>query len=209
MKRFIVLLLQRFLTLLFACFLGIGIIWADVWLPVHPIVPAVYAQTVSTKPSISINETEKYAEIMPYWLWLVLPRLFPEYLDALGGYLSLGFEWEAGEEIPVGITKFKAKGIDLVALSCSDIDCNEEGRNLSSLPSKVNSERLMIPNLKFDRQRYHQFLVNCAQDPRFSASYILPAIEYNHRLSWLEKKRYRWSLIPNTKKQLLAQAINS
>jgi hypothetical protein len=204
MKWLIVLLPKRFLTLLFVCFLGIGIIWADVWLPVHPIFPAVYAQTISAEPSFNANKTEKYTEVMPYWLWLVLPRLFPEYLDDKGGYFSLGFEWKAGEEIPVGITRFKAKGIDLVALSCSE--CEREGRNRSDLPSMVNSDRLRMPNRQFDRKRYHQFLVDCAQDPRFTASYILPAIEYNHRLSWLQKLRYRWFLIPKVKQQLLAQA---
>jgi hypothetical protein len=202
MQRFIVLLRQRFLTLLFACCLGMGIIWADVWLPAHSIVPTVYAQTVSTASS-SANGTEKYTEVMPYWLWLVLPRIFPEYLDDKGGYLSLGFEWEPGEETPVGMTKFKAKGLELVALFCSE--CYEEGRNLSSLSSQVSAERLKMPNRKFDRRRYHQFLVDCAQDPRFTASYILPAIEYNHRLSWLQKLRYRWLLIPKIKQQLLAQ----
>ena len=27
---------------------------------------------------------------VPYWIWLVLPRLFPEYLPGPGGYASLG-----------------------------------------------------------------------------------------------------------------------
>jgi hypothetical protein len=50
-------------------------------------------------------------EGLPYWVWLVLPRLFPEYLprgasgNAPGGYASLGLIWEPGQETPVGFSK--------------------------------------------------------------------------------------------------------
>ena len=36
--------------------------------------------------SIGTEETDG----IPYWIWLVLPRIFPEYLPAPGGYASLG-----------------------------------------------------------------------------------------------------------------------
>jgi hypothetical protein len=62
---------------------------------------------------------------------------------------------------------------------------------------------IITPKASFNHQRYHQFLEDCAKDPRFTASYILPAIEYNHRLSFLEKQYYRLSLIPKTRKQIL------
>src|SRR5579872_6079230 len=42
---------------------------------------------------------------IPYWIWLVLPRIFPEYLPGPGGYASLGVVWEPGRELPVGYAK--------------------------------------------------------------------------------------------------------
>src|ERR1700682_5044423 len=42
---------------------------------------------------------------MPYWIWLVLPRMFKEYLPGPGGYASLGLSWEEGKEMPVGFSK--------------------------------------------------------------------------------------------------------
>ena len=38
---------------------------------------------------------------IPYWIWLVLPRIFPEHLPRPGGYAALGFASRQGEEMPV------------------------------------------------------------------------------------------------------------
>ncbi|MCA8949530.1 MAG: hypothetical protein KDE27_08500, partial [Planctomycetes bacterium] len=33
---------------------------------------------------------------IPYWIWLVLPRVFPDLLPGPGGYAAFGFAWEEG-----------------------------------------------------------------------------------------------------------------
>jgi len=33
---------------------------------------------------------------IPYWIWLALPRIFPEYMPGNGGYVSVGLSWEEG-----------------------------------------------------------------------------------------------------------------
>ena len=35
-------------------------------------------------------------EGIPYWIFVVLPKVFPEYLPPPGGYASLGMSWEPG-----------------------------------------------------------------------------------------------------------------
>lgn len=55
---------------------------------------------------------------IPYWLVMVLPRMFPEYLPGQGGYASLGVPWEQGQELPVGFTK-KVIGFPRVANNCA------------------------------------------------------------------------------------------
>jgi hypothetical protein len=67
----------------------------------------------------------KYASIgtenqdgIPYWIWLVLPRVFPDKLPGPGGYTSLGLTWEQGKEMPVGFTK-KTVGFQRVGLTCA------------------------------------------------------------------------------------------
>ena len=42
---------------------------------------------------------------IPYWIWLVLPRIFPEYMHYPGGYVALGMTWEEGKEMPAGFSK--------------------------------------------------------------------------------------------------------
>src|ERR1700738_5460713 len=42
------------------------------------------------------------AQGIPYWVWLALPRMFPEYMPGPGGYASLGLSLEEGKEMPAG-----------------------------------------------------------------------------------------------------------
>jgi hypothetical protein len=55
---------------------------------------------------------------IPYWIFYVLPRMFPEKLPGPGGYASLGVPWEEGQELPVGFTK-KTIGFPRVANNCA------------------------------------------------------------------------------------------
>ena len=55
---------------------------------------------------------------IPYWIWLVLPRIFPEYLPYPGGYVALGMTWEEGKEMPAGFSK-KTVGYVRVAANCA------------------------------------------------------------------------------------------
>lgn len=140
------------------------------------------------------------AEGIPYWIWLVLPRLFPEKLPGPGGYTSLGLTWEEGKETPVGIVK-KTIGFPRQGTNCAV--CHNA--TYRQTPKDKPTILLGGPANKFDAQGYLQFLFACANDPRFTADYILPAITYNHQFSWLEQQIYRYLLIPQTKKALLQQ----
>ncbi|MGL5077996.1 MAG: cytochrome c, partial [Waterburya sp.] len=134
-------------------------------------------------------KTEKIAAV-PYWIWLMLPRVFPEYLPDSGGYLALGVTWEAGAELPVGFSK---KTIALSSLYSTDRQ------------TKVNPSPLIDQETSsnFDLQGYRKFLADCAKDPRFKPGYILKEInDYYYTLSPWEKQLYRFIVIPKTKEQL-------
>src|SRR5215204_4943352 len=45
------------------------------------------------------------ADGIPYWVWLVLPRVFPEYLPGPGGYTALGFDTREGRDMPIGMSR--------------------------------------------------------------------------------------------------------
>src|SRR5687768_12603656 len=55
-------------------------------------------------------------ECLPYWIWQVLPRMFPEKLPGPGGYASLGMIWEPDRELPIGFAKRSVLGSDRVAV---------------------------------------------------------------------------------------------
>jgi hypothetical protein len=55
---------------------------------------------------------------IPYWIWLVLPRVFPEYLPRPGGYASTGMLSKDGHEMPIGLSKVTI-GFPRVAINCA------------------------------------------------------------------------------------------
>ena len=55
---------------------------------------------------------------VPYWIWLVLPRIFPEYLPGPGGYASLGILGKDGHEMPIGLSKVTV-GFPRVGSNCA------------------------------------------------------------------------------------------
>ena len=65
---------------------------------------------------------------IPYWIWKVLPKMFPEYLPGENyvpgqEYASLGFLYEPGKDLPIGVSKRNTQGIDRVFLNCADLPC--------------------------------------------------------------------------------------
>lgn len=155
----------------------------------------------------SAEEQFKYGSIgtenaqgVPYWIWLVLPRIFPDKLPKPGGYTSLGITWEEGKEMPVGFSK-KTIGFPRVGITCAVCHTATYRKTEKDKPTIVTAG----PSNKFDLQSYIQFLGNTASDPRFTADYILDEIKYNYDLSWLEKLLYRFAIIPQTRKALLQQ----
>ena len=60
---------------------------------------------------------------IPYWIFYVLPRVFPEKFKedgkvVAGGYAALGVPWEMGRELPIGFTQ-KTIGFPRVANNCA------------------------------------------------------------------------------------------
>lgn len=141
---------------------------------------------------------------VPYWIWLVLPELFPEYLpDRPGkGYGRLGFIYESdSQKRPIG-TSYREKQIPLVGLNCAACHTGRI-REAPGAPSQII---LGMPAHQFDLQKYLQFFTACAKDERFNAAILLAAIRrVNPQFSWFDRLLYRFFVIPRTKKALLKQ----
>jgi len=135
---------------------------------------------------------------IPYWIFYVLPRMFPEKLPGPGGYASLGVPWEQGQELPVGFTK-KVVGFPRVANNCAV--CHSTRLRLAA------NETPMVfaagPGSTTNVEGFFRFFVDCAKDPRFTGDNVLWEIMNVTKLSWLDKALYRFLIIPITKKRLL------
>lgn len=191
---------RRLLLLLLAFAFLAGLIGMGGWYTLlRQPPPTTYATAVEQFKYGSIG-TEKAAGL-PYWIWVVLPRLFPEKLPGSGGYTSLGLTWEQGKEMPVGLTK-ETVGIARVGVNCALCHVG----TLRESPKGVPQFLLGAPSTTFDPYAYLRFFFDCAKDPRFTANVLLPEIRYNHSLSFPERWFYRYIIIPRTRASLLHQA---
>jgi hypothetical protein len=138
---------------------------------------------------------------VPYWIWLVLPRLFPEYLPGPGGYASLGIPWQEGHEMPIGFTKVTV-GFPRVGFNCAFCH-TAKWRATPEDPATIVATG---PSHQAAVQSYLRFLFACARDPRFTGKNIMAEINRNYSLSWVDTQLYRFLIIPFTGMALRKQA---
>jgi len=168
-----------------------------------------FFREVDDGPWSSLEERFKYGSIgaeadagLPYWIWVALPRVFPDLLprDGQGGWASFGIPWEEGHEMPIGFTK-KTVGFPRVANNCAICHATSYRTRPDETPKIVAGG----PNHTGNIQAVLRFLTNCAKDPRFNADILMAEINNHASLSWLDKLAYRFAIIPQTRKALLAR----
>ena len=138
-------------------------------------------------------------EGIPYWIWLVLPRIFPEHLPRPGGYAALGVLGKDGSEMPAGFSKVTV-GYPRVGTNCALCHTARWRERAGGAPRIVPAG----PAHQTGVQEYRRFLVASASDERFTASAILGEIAKNYRLSLLDRALYRFVIIPSTRRRLLS-----
>ncbi len=109
---------------------------------------------------------------MPYWIWKALPELFADKLPG-PGYASLGFIYEPGGDLPVGVSKRRYRGFDLVWLNCAFCHTGSVRDTPASAPRIIAG----MPANMFDFRAFTRFLFACAEDRRFTPQRILLEIK--------------------------------
>jgi mono/diheme cytochrome c family protein len=137
---------------------------------------------------------------VPYLIWLVLPRVFPDLLPGPTGYASLGLAWEPGQELPIGFAK-KTMGFPRITNNCAACHASRYRAAEDAPPVFVTAG----PAHTSDIQKNIRFLTACARDPRFTADILLDEISRVYGLSALDKMLYRYLIIPFTKRALIRQ----
>jgi mono/diheme cytochrome c family protein len=135
---------------------------------------------------------------IPYWIWLVLPRVFPDKLPGPGGYVALGASWEPGRELPIGFTK-EIIGFPRVGMNCAG--CHTTSVRVA--PNRAPQHYLGGPASRFRAQEYLRFLFACAKDSRFNSRTIMNAILSIYDMPWIDRFLYRYLIIPYTRREIL------
>lgn len=140
---------------------------------------------------------------LPYWLIVVLPRIFGEYIPAPGGYAAFGLPWEEGRELPVGFSK-KTVGFDRVGFNCALCHATQYRITEDETAAIVAGGGSHTTDI----QGLLEFFARCAEDERFNADNILYEIDLTYRLSFVERAMYKYLLIPIVR-DLLREQGNS
>ncbi|SHG86428.1 hypothetical protein SAMN02745157_4964 [Kaistia soli DSM 19436] len=139
---------------------------------------------------------------LPYWIWRVLPQIFPDYLPGnKDGYGTFGVFWQRGAAVPVGFSVKTLGVIPRVAPNCAF--CHQGSYRLHA--GDVNQMVSAGAGTRVNPQAYIRFLMNAGSDPRFNADTIMAAITGIYDMPWWERTLYRFLLIPATRSALADQ----
>lgn len=110
---------------------------------------------------------------IPYWLWKVMPAMFPEFLPGPGHDLaSLGFVFDPSrpvdKDLPVGVSKRNVQGIDRVFLNCAVCHVGTV-RDTPESPRRIITG---MPSNTVDLQGFERFLFACATSEKFTPDRI-------------------------------------
>jgi len=135
---------------------------------------------------------------LPYWMWLAMPRIFPEHMPGPGGYAALGLSWEEGREMPIGFAK-QRMGYIRVTGNCALCHVISRSTGQDQAPAIVP----VVDGQTTGIQPLLMFYKQCAHDPRFNADEFFAEINSDTRLSFSDKLLYRYVLIPRMKRALI------
>src|SRR5437667_77268 len=160
------------------------------WLVVLLILPALALITLVVYLALVFREDEPvvYSKIeehfkygstggeresgFPYWIFQALPQVCALHLPG-PGYASLGFTYEDGKDLPVGMSRRRYQGIDRTFLNCAVCHAS----TVRDSPEANPRVYLGMPANTFNVWRFQKFLFDCAKDPRSSAEYVVPEID--------------------------------
>jgi len=127
----------------------------------------------------------------PYRIFLALPSVCPDKLP--GGYVSLGFIFEHGRDLPIGVSKRWRLGFEQVGLNCAGCHTSTYRDEPSGAPHIV----LGMPAHRLELQRFFRFVIDCSLDDRFNADNVIEKVNATGaKLGIIDQFLYRTQLIP-------------
>lgn len=103
---------------------------------------------------------------IPYTIWVALPRVFnlPN-----NDYSSFGFLYENNKPLPIGTSKRRYRGLDLVAFNCAICHTGSVRLKPGDSPTYVAG----MPSNTVDLRAFYNFIFDAAKDERFSYGRVM------------------------------------
>ena len=136
---------------------------------------------------------------IPYWIFYVLPRMFPDKLPGPGGYAVARRAVGAG----AGAAGRLHQESDRLSARGATIARSATPRPTAQSRTRTRPSSWPVPRTRPTWRRFFRFLVDCAKDPRFNADTLMREINLVTELDLIDKLLYRFFIIPITKKRLL------
>src|SRR4029450_11889347 len=142
---------------------------------------------------------------IPYWIWKVLPKMFPEYLPDKTytpgrEYVSLGFLYEPGKDLPIGVSRRNTQGLDRVFLNCAICHAG----SVRGTPQSPRTIYTGMPSNTGYLEAFERFIFACASDQRFNAPRILAEMEgIGAKYDLINRFLLRYYAIPFMRERLL------
>src|SRR5438132_8525550 len=142
---------------------------------------------------------------IPYWIWKVLPKMFPEYLPGKTytpgtEYASLGFLYEPGKDLPIGTSRRNTQGLDRVFLNCAICHAG----SVRESPQSPRAIYTGMPSNTVDLEAFERFIFACASDQRFNAPRIVAEMEgIGAKYDLINRLLVRYYAVPFMRDRLL------
>jgi len=193
--------LRRTLTVAFAIGLFV-LLWLGATLRSDQ--PVLYADivehfkygSIGSEPGVSLLRPVGGA-LPPLAEFAALPSICPDRLP--GGYASLGFVYEKGHDLPIGVSRRRRMGIDHVGLNCAGCHTGTVRDTPQSPPRIV----LGMPAHQLDLQSFVEFVLECSLDNRMTAETVRGRLPQTGGPSTFERLLLRAGFIDRLKLQTL------
>jgi hypothetical protein len=148
--------------------------------------------SIGSEPGVSLLRPVG-GVLPPYAVFTALPSICPERLP--GGYASLGFIYEQGRDLPIGVSRRRRIGVDHVGLNCAVCHTGTVRDTPSSPPRIV----LGMPAHQLDLQGFVEFVLQCSLDNRTTADAIRGRLPEEGGPSRFERLLLRAGLVDRLK----------
>jgi len=144
--------------------------------------PVVYQDDLDHFKYGSLGSEHEFG--IPYWIWRALPELFSDKLPGnKNGWQSVGFVFEKGKQLPVGMSQRRYLGFDVVWLNCAFCHAG----TVREAPQSEPKVYAAMPANTFDFRAFMRFLFATGEDRRFTPQDILLQIDIIRKREGLRK----------------------